>query len=111
MVITRFQALFVYKKHFYPDNYRLRFYDRRGLSESLEWAGFTPSHWSGIGRIWPFWESFFVVADKTDVPGPAPDRLLPRPSRNSSPPPAEISASPTPAEPSLEPLLIGEPAA
>lgn len=68
-------VLFAYNKHYYPDNYRIRFYDRRGLSESLGWAGFTPHHWSGIGRRWPFWASFFVVASKTDLPGPPPGPL------------------------------------
>jgi SAM-dependent methyltransferase len=77
-------VLFAYHKHFYPDNYRLRFYDKRGLTESLEWTGFTPQHWSGIGRMWPFWMSFFVVAAKTGVPGPPPDRLLPLPKRTLS---------------------------
>ena len=71
-------VLFAYHKHFYPDNYRLRFYDRRGLTESLEWAGFTPQHWRGVGRMWPFWMSFFAVAAKTGLPGPPPDRLEPR---------------------------------
>ena len=71
-------ALFAFNKHFYPDNYRIRFYDRRSLAGSLKWAGLTPYHWSGIGRSWPFWKSFFVVAAKTDVPGPPPTRLQPR---------------------------------
>jgi SAM-dependent methyltransferase len=71
-------ALFSFSAHFYPDNYRIRFYDRRGLASSLKWAGFTPRQWSGIGRSWPFWKSFFVVAAKTDVPGPPPTRLKPR---------------------------------
>jgi SAM-dependent methyltransferase len=70
-------ALFSFSEHFYPDNYRIRFYDRRGLASSLKWAGFTPRQWSGIGRSWPFWKSFFVVAAKTDVPGPPPTRIEP----------------------------------
>ncbi len=74
-------ALFSFNQHFYPDNYRLRFYDRRSLTSSLEWAGFTPRQWSGIGRVWPFWKSFFVVAAKTDLPGHPPTRLQPRASR------------------------------
>jgi len=68
-------SLFSFSTHFNPDHYHIRFYDRRGLASSLKWAGFTPRHWSGIGRSWPFWKSFFVVAAKTDVPGPPPARL------------------------------------
>jgi SAM-dependent methyltransferase len=68
-------ALFSFSTHFNPDHYHIRFYDRRGLASSLKLAGFTPRQWSGIGRSWPFWKSFFVVAAKTDVPGPAPTRL------------------------------------
>jgi len=74
-------ALFAFNQHFYPDNYRIRFYDRRGLALSLEWAGFTPRQWSGIGRSWPFWKSFFVVAAKTHPPGHPPNRLEPRAGR------------------------------
>jgi SAM-dependent methyltransferase len=70
-------ALFSFSEHYYPDNYRLRFYDRRSLASSLKWAGFSP-RLSGIGRSWPFWKSFFVVAAKTTIPGPPPTRLRPR---------------------------------
>ena len=68
-------ALFAFSEHFYPDNYRIRFYDRRSLAGSLEWAGFTPRQWRGIGRPWPFWKSFFVVSAKTHLPGPRATRL------------------------------------
>jgi SAM-dependent methyltransferase len=70
-------VLFAFNQHFHPDNYRIRFYDRRSLAGSLEGAGFTPRQWSGIGRGWPLWKSFFVVAAKTDVPGPTPSRQPP----------------------------------
>jgi SAM-dependent methyltransferase len=70
-------ALFAFNQHFYPDNYRIRFYDRRSLAGSLERTGFTPHQWTGIGRAWPFWKSFFVIAAKTGVPGPPPNRLRP----------------------------------
>ena len=71
-------AMFSFSEHFYPDNYRIRFYDRRSLEGALKWAGFTAHSWSGIGRRWPFWKSFFVVASKTAPPGPSPTRLHPR---------------------------------
>ena len=73
--------LFGFHKHFFPDNCRLRYYDRRGLESSLKWAGFLPQVWSGIGRGWPLWKSFFVVASKEAPPGPPPPRLRPRASR------------------------------
>jgi SAM-dependent methyltransferase len=71
-------ALFSFADHYYPDNYRIRFYDRRSLENALKWAGFTAHTWSGIGRRWPFWKSFFVVATKSAPPGPPPTRLQPR---------------------------------
>ena len=71
-------ALFSFSEHFYPDNYRIRFYDRRSLEAALTWAGFTAHTWSGIGRAWPLWRSFFVVASKTAMPAPPPTRLRPR---------------------------------
>jgi SAM-dependent methyltransferase len=68
-------ALFAFSTHFNPDHYHIRFYDRRGLASSLKCAGFAPRQLSGIGRSWPFWKLFFVVAAKTGVPGPPPTRL------------------------------------
>jgi SAM-dependent methyltransferase len=74
-------AMFSFSDHYYPDNYRIRFYDRRSLEGALAWAGFTAHTWRGIGRAWPFWKSFFVVAAKTASPGSPPDRLRPREPR------------------------------
>jgi 2-polyprenyl-6-hydroxyphenyl methylase/3-demethylubiquinone-9 3-methyltransferase len=74
-------AMFSFSDHYYPDNYRIRFYDRRSLESALEWAGFKAHTWRGIGRAWPFWKSFFVVAAKTAGPGSPPDRLRPREPR------------------------------
>jgi SAM-dependent methyltransferase len=70
-------ALWGFHEHFYPDNYRIRFYDRQGLDTSLKRAGFTPKLWTGVGRRWPLWKSFFVVAAKTAQPGPPPNRHPP----------------------------------
>ncbi len=74
-------AMFSFSDHYYPDNYRIRFYDRRSLEGALEWAGFKAHTCRGIGRAWPFWKSFFVVAAKTASPGSPPNRLRPREPR------------------------------
>jgi SAM-dependent methyltransferase len=70
-------VLFEFDEHFYPDNYRIRFFNKHGLETSLTRAGFTPQLWTGVGRRWPLWKSFFVVAAKTAQPGPPPNRHPP----------------------------------
>lgn|GEM_PF-343971 len=61
-------TLFCYDSHFYPDNYRIRFYNRYGLEQSLKRAGFYTVWWRGIGRVWPLWRSHFVLARKRNPP-------------------------------------------
>lgn len=53
-----------YAGHYDPLGQHIRFYDRKGLSQVLEVAGFRGRVWTGYGRPWPLWKSFFVVADK-----------------------------------------------
>lgn len=68
-------ALYGFEKHFYPDNYRIRFYNKKSLNVALAWTGFVPRYWSGVGGFWPLWNSLFVIAEKRQPPGPAPARI------------------------------------
>ena len=54
-----------YSGHYDPFGQHIRFFDRKGLTTSLERYGFTPQGVTGYGRAWPLWKSFFVVARKT----------------------------------------------
>jgi SAM-dependent methyltransferase len=53
-----------YRGHYDPLGQHIRFFDRRGLADCLERFGFRPLVWTGYGRPWPFWKSFFVVSRK-----------------------------------------------
>lgn len=75
-------VLFSFDEHFYPDNYRIRFYDRVGLERSLKRAGFKPEVWKGVGRAWPMWKSFFVAARKSGKPHPLASRHPPSDPRH-----------------------------
>jgi 2-polyprenyl-6-hydroxyphenyl methylase/3-demethylubiquinone-9 3-methyltransferase len=50
--------------HFDPEGPHIRFFDKRGLDRCLRKAGFIPLLWQGIGRIWPLYRTWFVVARK-----------------------------------------------
>lgn len=54
-----------YANHYKPMGGHVRFFDRRGLDTCLTHCGFTARHWTGYGRPWPLYKSFFVVAEKT----------------------------------------------
>ncbi len=54
-----------YAGHYDPMGQHIRFFDTKGLRRCVESFGFTPKHWWGYGRPWPFWKSFFLVATKT----------------------------------------------
>jgi len=54
-----------YAKHYDPLGQHIRFFNRANLGGCLELFGFEPQVWSGYGRPWPVWKSFFVVAKKT----------------------------------------------
>jgi 2-polyprenyl-6-hydroxyphenyl methylase/3-demethylubiquinone-9 3-methyltransferase len=54
-----------YARHYDPLGQHIRFFDRASLGGCLEMFGFTPRVWTGYGRPWPLWKSFFVVAEKT----------------------------------------------
>jgi 2-polyprenyl-6-hydroxyphenyl methylase/3-demethylubiquinone-9 3-methyltransferase len=53
-----------YAGHYDPLGQHIRFFDRRGLGSCLTKFGFRPFVWTGYGRPWPFWKSFFVVCRK-----------------------------------------------
>jgi SAM-dependent methyltransferase len=55
-----------YCGHYDPLGQHIRFFDRKGLRMCLEKWGFTPRVWTGYGRVWPLWRSFFVVARSSD---------------------------------------------
>gem|GEM_PF-715421 len=53
-----------YTKHYDPLGQHIRFFDTKGMRMCLEKWGFAPKVWTGYGRPWPFWKSFFVVSTK-----------------------------------------------
>lgn len=68
-------ALVGFEQHYHPYLSHIRFFTKGSLTNCLLRAGFEPVLWCGIGRIWPFYKSFFVVARKVKLPGPAPEIL------------------------------------
>jgi SAM-dependent methyltransferase len=61
-----------YDTHYNPFGGHIRFFNRKSLGRCLTHCGFTPIQWAGLGRTWPLYRSFFVVATKTGEPQPAP---------------------------------------
>ena len=61
-------ALLRFDGHFDPEKSHIRFFDRAGLRRCLERAGFTIRQYAGIGRFWPLYRTWFVVAEKTGQP-------------------------------------------
>jgi len=53
-----------YSKHYDPLGPHIRFFNQRSLEGVLRQCGFVPQVWTGYGRPWPFWKSFFVVSRK-----------------------------------------------
>ena len=53
-----------YSGHYDPLGQHIRCFDRRGLENCLAKFRFRPFVWTGYGRPWPFWKSFFVVCRK-----------------------------------------------
>lgn len=68
-------ASFLFERHFYPHNYRLRFFTRSSLVTSLLRAGFTTEDCRGGGGWWPWWHTMYAVSRKVNAPGPAPNPL------------------------------------
>lgn len=60
-----------YGKHYDPLGQHIRFFDTASLGLCLRRWGFEPTVWSGYGRPWPLYKSFFVVSRKAaESPGP-----------------------------------------
>jgi len=57
-------TLLRFEKHFDVTGPHIRFFTKRSIRAELAKAGFESLHWSGLGRIWPLYKSFFVVAIK-----------------------------------------------
>lgn len=53
-----------YAKHYDPLGQHIRFFDRKSLDMCLRKWGLVPQSWTGYGRPWPLWKSFFVVCEK-----------------------------------------------
>lgn len=51
-----------YAGHYNPLGQHIRFYDKKSLNMCLTRTGFEPLVWSGYGRPWPYWKSFFVIS-------------------------------------------------
>jgi ubiquinone/menaquinone biosynthesis C-methylase UbiE len=61
-------AAFNFAKHYDPIGQHIRFFDKTSLGQCLRYSGFAPLVWTGYGRPWPFWKSFFVVSRKIAEP-------------------------------------------
>ncbi|MFN0012048.1 MAG: class I SAM-dependent methyltransferase [Phycisphaerales bacterium] len=53
-----------YARHYDPLGQHIRFFDRKSLGACLDLFSLRPRVWTGYGRPWPLWKSFFVVAQK-----------------------------------------------
>ena len=58
-------VLLKFDRHFNPEGSHIRFFDKKGLERCLNNSGFTPISWSGIGRFWKMYRTWFVVARKS----------------------------------------------
>jgi SAM-dependent methyltransferase len=61
-----------FDRHFNPELSHIRFFTQTSLNHSLRRAGFVSVAWSGVGRVWPVWKTFFVAARKERLPEAAP---------------------------------------
>ena len=66
-------VMMAFERHFNPYLSHIRFFSKRSLKLCLSRAGFAPLSWRGIGRIWPLYKSFFVVAKKVRSPQGPPE--------------------------------------
>jgi 2-polyprenyl-6-hydroxyphenyl methylase/3-demethylubiquinone-9 3-methyltransferase len=60
-------SLFRFEKHFDIFGPHIRFFTKQSLSTCLTLAGFEARRWHGVGRAWPFYKSFFAIAQKRPV--------------------------------------------
>lgn len=59
-----FIVLYKFDRHFKVEGSHIRFFNRKALARSFQRTGFIPRRYSGIGRCWPFYRSWFVIAEK-----------------------------------------------
>ena len=57
-------SLLRFEQHFDVLGPHIRFFTKQSLSACLMLAGFEILQWQGVGRTWPFYKSFFVIARK-----------------------------------------------
>ena len=57
-------VLLKFDRHFDPEGSHIRFFDKKGLERCLNNSGFAQISWSGIGRFWKMYRTWFVVAQK-----------------------------------------------
>jgi len=57
-------VLFNFHKHFNVEGSHIRFFDRRALTRSLSKNQFEPLSLAGLGRFWPLYRTWFVVAKR-----------------------------------------------
>jgi len=62
-------ALTRFEKHFNPLGSHIRFFDKPGLRKCLAAAGLDAIRWGGIGRCWPLYRTWFVVARRREAGG------------------------------------------
>ena len=68
-----FVAIAGFERHYNPYSSHIRFFTKKSLHHSLSKAGFEWLHSKGIGRMWPFYKSLFVIARKSAPSGPPPE--------------------------------------
>lgn len=61
-----FIVLFKFDRHFKVNGSHIRFFSKSSLTNSFEQAGFAPLSYGGIGRIWPMYRIWFVVAQRQE---------------------------------------------
>ncbi len=61
-----FIVLFKFHRHFNVLGSHIRFFDKHSLASSFERTRFTPLSYGGIGRFWPMYRTWFVVARKEE---------------------------------------------
>jgi SAM-dependent methyltransferase len=63
--------------HYYPHNYRLRFFTPSSLMKALQRAGFAPEPWRAGDGYWPLWKTMYITSRKFGPPGPSPNPFDP----------------------------------
>lgn len=53
-----------FERHFDVEDVHIRFFSKRALERTLGRTGFEPLSYGGVGRVWPIYRSWFVVAGK-----------------------------------------------